>query len=553
MKTYDVVAKAIKAQGVGHCFALLGDGNMHFAGALAHLGVSFTYARHEHCAVSMAMAYARVTGQPGLATVTCGPGLTQVMTGLSAAVRARIPLVLFVGESPLRASWYNQEIDQAPFVTACGAEYVRILHKPRVTRQIQDAFSRTQMSEIPVVIGMPFDLQESEWGNLNFTFEAASDFVPSAGKVFPDPGVVDAVTALVAQAKRPVLIGGRGAVLADAGPSCIRLADKIGAVLLTSLPARGLFHRSTHSLNVVGGFASDTARKACLESDLVIAVGTSLASHSADAGRLYPNAKILHIDTHPIIYQQGRVAAHHHLCADAKIGVDAILNALGDIKGCSSGSHEWRDELAAQQKAAEYPDALPFQVAPDVIDPRQMIKALDQKLPKDWFMVNSSGHCSYYAAHMTGRSADAFLTIREFGAIGNGLSYAIGVAAARPETQVVLIDGDGGFLMHAQELETIKRHGIKLLMIVMNDAAYGSEIHKLRVDGHDETGAAFGQTDLASVARGFGLGGVSFTNLEELDSAFEDFVSGEKAALWDFHISDQIASPVMRRLTGAKK
>ena len=553
MKTYDVVAKAIKAQGVGHCFALLGDGNMHFAGALAHLGVSFTYARHEHCAVSMAMAYARVTGQPGLATVTCGPGLTQVMTGLSAAVRARIPLVLFVGESPLRASWYNQEIDQAPFVTACGAEYVRILHKPRVTRQIQDAFSRTQMSGIPVVIGMPFDLQESEWGNLNCTFEAASDFVPSAGKVFPDPGVVDAVTALVAQAKRPVVIGGRGAVLADAGPSCIRLADKIGAVLLTSLPARGLFHRSIHSLNVVGGFASDTAREACLESDLVIAVGTSLASHSADAGRLYPNAKILHIDTHPIIYQQGRVAAHHHLCADAKIGVDAILNALGDIKGCSSGSHEWRDELAAQQKAAEYPDALPFQVAPDVIDPRQMIKALDQKLPKDWFMVNSSGHCSYYAAHMTGRSADAFLTIREFGAIGNGLSYAIGVAAARPETQVVLIDGDGGFLMHAQELETIKRHGIKLLMIVMNDAAYGSEIHKLRVDGHDETGAAFGQTDLASVARGFGLGGVSFTNLEELDAAFEDFVSGEKAALWDFHISDQIASPVMRRLTGAKK
>ena len=183
----------------------------------------------------------------------------------------------------------------------------------------------------------------------------------------------------------------------------------------------------------------------------------------------------------------------------------------------------------------------------------QMIKALDQKLPKDWFMVNSSGHCSYYAAHMTGRSSDAFLTIREFGAIGNGLSYAIGVAAARPETQVVLIDGDGGFLMHAQELETVARHGIKLLMIVMNDAAYGSEIHKLRVDGHDEDGAAFGATDLASMARGFGLGGVSFRNLDHLDSAFDEFIASDKAALWDFHISDQVVSPVMRRLTAAKK
>jgi thiamine pyrophosphate-dependent acetolactate synthase large subunit-like protein len=475
------------------------------------------------------------------------------MTSLSAAVRARIPVVLFVGETPLRASWYNQEIDQAPFVTACGAEYVRILHKPRLARQIQDVFSRAQMSGIPVVIGMPFDLQESDWGDRAATVEVAADLVPSAGRAFPDPEVIDAVTAIVAKAKKPIVIGGRGAVLADAGPSCTRLADKIGAVLLTSLPARGLFYRSAHSLNVVGGFASDTARKACLDADLVIAVGTSLASHSADAGRLYPNATILHIDTHPIIYQQGRVAAHHHLCADAKIGVDAIVNAINDITDRPTISHEWRDALTAQQEAAEYPDAFPFQVEPNVIDPRQMIKMLDQKLPKDWFMVNSSGHCSYYAAHMTGRSADVFLTIREFGAIGNGLSYAIGVAAARPQTQVVLIDGDGGFLMHAQELETLKRHGIKLLMIVMNDAAYGSEIHKLRVDGHDEAGAAFGTTDLASVARGFGLDGVSFTNLEELDAAYDDFVAGEKAALWDFHISDQIASPVMRRLTEAKK
>ena len=201
MKTYDVVAAAIEAQETGHCFALLGDGNMHFAGALAHLGMPFTYARHEHCAVSMAMAYARVTGRPGLATVTCGPGLTQVMTGLAAAVRARIPLVLFVGESPLRNSWYNQEIDQAPFVTACGAEYVRILHKPRITRQIQDAFARTQMTGIPVVIGMPFDLQESDWGDLAYKVEKAADLIPAAGKMFPDPANVTSIAAMVAAAK----------------------------------------------------------------------------------------------------------------------------------------------------------------------------------------------------------------------------------------------------------------------------------------------------------------------------------------------------------------
>ena len=553
MKTYDVVAQAIKAQGSGHCFALLGDGNMHFAGALAHLGMGFTYARHEHCAVSMAMAYARVTGEIGLATVTCGPGLTQIMTGLTAAVRARIPLVVFVGESPASAHWYNQDIDQAPFVTACGAEYVRIIHKGRMARQIQDAFARTHLTGIPVVVGMPFDIQESDWGDLPVTIGPASDFVPSAGRIHPDPAAVTAMAGLIAAAKRPVLIGGRGAVMADAGAACSRLAAKIGAPLLTTLPARGLFHESPYSLNVTGGFASDIAREACIETDLVIAVGTSLAAHAADSGRLYPNARILHIDTTPRVYSQGRVAAHHHLCADARIGVEALYAALLEMSASGPADTGWRDGLMAKAAAAEYPDSKPFQVAPDVLDPRPLIKALDALLPKDWFMVNSSGHCSYFAAHMLGRSVEDFLTIREFGAIGNGLSYALGVAAARPDQQVVLIDGDGGFLMHAQELETARRHGVKLLIVVLNDRAYGSEIHKLRVDGHDEDGAAFGTTNIAAIASGFGLDGRSFTSLDGLDDAFAAFVAGDRGALWDFQISDQVVSPVMRRLTAAKK
>jgi len=552
MKTYEVVASAINAQDSEHCFALLGDGNMHFAGALAHLGVGFTYARHEHCAVSMAMAYARVTGKTGLATVTCGPGLTQIMTGLCAAVRARIPLVVFVGESPVAAHWYNQDIDQAPFVTACGAEYVRIIHKPRMARQIQDAFARTRLTGIPVVVGMPFDIQESAWGDVPTDVAAAQDFIPDAGRIHPDPVAVTAMAELIAAAERPVLIGGRGAVAANAATACVALAEHIGAPLLTTLPARGLFYQSPFSLNVTGGFASDTAREACIETDLVIAVGTSLASHAADSGRLYPKAKILHIDTTPRIYSQGRVAAHHHLCADARIGVEAVYDALV-AQASRRADTSWRDSLVAKQAAADYPDMMPFELAPNVIDPRNLIKALDNLLPKDWFMVNASGHCSYFAAHMVGRSVEDFLTIREFGAIGNGLSYALGVAAARPDQQVVLIDGDGGLLMHAQELETARRHGIKLLIIVLNDRAYGSEIHKLRVDEHDEDGAAFGPTDIASIADGFGFDGRSFTSLNGLDEAFAAFVASDHGALWDFQISDQVVSPVMRRLTASKK
>src|SRR5690606_2014050 len=109
-----------------------------------------------------------------------------------------------------------------------------------------------------------------------------------------------------------------------------------------------------------------------------------------------------------------------------------------------------------------------------------------------------------------------FLTIREFGAIGNGVSYAMGVAAARPGDTVVLFDGDGSLLMHMQELETYKRHGLNILICTLNDGAYGSEIHKLRDEGLSEAGAVFGRTDLAAIARGFGIGGIRIRDLTEI-------------------------------------
>ena len=152
-------------------------------------------------------------------------------------------------------------------------------------------------------------------------------------------------------------------------------------------------------------------------------------------------------------------------------------------------------------------DASSFEIEPGVLDPRDVVRALDQALPKDWHIVNSSGHCSYFTTHMVGRRANRFHAIREFGAIGNGLSYAIGVAAAYPDHPVVLLDGDGGLLMHAQELETVRRHNLPILLCILNDGAYGSEIHKLRADGLSDSGAVFGRGDLGSIAHGFGLAG----------------------------------------------
>ena len=116
----------------------------------------------------------------------------------------------------------------------------------------------------------------------------------------------------------------------------------------------------------------------------------------------------------------------------------------------------------------------------------------------------------------------------------------------------MLIDGDGGLLMHVQELETIRRHGLKILFCILNDGAFGSEIHKLRADGLSDHGAIFGRGDLGAVARGFGLRGQIVSDLTKLPALIEAHVSGEDAEVWDFPISDQVTSPTMRKTAGRR-
>jgi thiamine pyrophosphate-dependent acetolactate synthase large subunit-like protein len=137
--------------------------------------------------------------------------------------------------------------------------------------------------------------------------------------------------------------------------------------------------------------------------------------------------------------------------------------------------------------------------------------------------------------------------IRHFGAIGSGLSHAIGVAVARNDRKVLLIDGDGSLIMHIQELETIKRHGMNILIIVMNDGAYGSEVHKLRSEGMIEDGSVFGYCDFAGIARGFGLAGKTFKKLDDLPKLVAEFAASGAPAVWDFHVSDKVVSPTIRR------
>jgi thiamine pyrophosphate-dependent acetolactate synthase large subunit-like protein len=366
--------------------------------------------------------------------------------------------------------------------------------------------------------------------------------LPRLSPIPPHPDDVKSAAQLVAAAERVVVFAGLGAVEAKAGPACRALAAKVGGILTTTLPARGLFHDDLYSIGISGSFSTEVGLELVAQADLVIAVGGSLAYHAGGGGQLWRKAKTLHIDIDPRATRQGQEVARHHLRADARLGVEALTAAL------PARSSMWRSEAMAARIRDSKPDSHVFEIEPGLLDPRDVVEALEKSLPQEWELVNSSGHCSWFFAQMPSRPQEKFLSIREFGAIGNGTSFAMGVAAARPDRTVVLFDGDGSLLMHIQELETMKRHGMKILIIVMNDGAYGSEVHKLRSEALPEAGSVFGRPDFAAIARGFGLEGKTFKSLTDLPKLVQEFAkNGSGAAVWDFHVSDKVVSPTIRR------
>jgi acetolactate synthase I/II/III large subunit len=543
MPTYQALAHAFAAEGVDHHFTLMGDGNMHWVTAMKDLpGMNTYHARHEHCATAMAMGYYSATGKVGVASVTCGPGFTQIMTALTSAARSSVPLVVFAGEAPLGAKWYSQRIEQQPLAAACGAHYISAHTHSRMYQYVREAFHIARHERKPVVLGIPYDLQLQPLPGIG-DYKPASEITPVVARIPPNPEQSAQVAEKLARAKCPIIIAGRGVVWSDARKEVEELAEASGALLSTTLLGRGMYDHNPFSLGVAGGFARAIAREKFLEADLVIAIGSSVTYYTIDGDTLCPQAEMVQIDLAPMGLRDGNQAADIYMKADAKL---TAADLLARIKKNGKTAASVRTPDLARRIKQEPADATPFTVAKGELDPRRVFEKLETVIPRDYDQVSGSGHHSYFHTVMRGFEPTRYHCMRDFGAIGNSISYAIGVAAARKNGKVVLFEGDGSLLMHIQELEAVRRHGLKLLFIIANDGAYGAEIHKLRHEGVDETGAIFGRPDFKAIAEGFGLRGATVTDVSQFDGLMKEYEAGDTAMIWDVVTSDLVTTPKMR-------
>jgi acetolactate synthase-1/2/3 large subunit len=349
-----------------------------------------------------------------------------------------------------------------------------------------------------VLLNLPLNLQAEP-----VPPAAAASLVPPVLPAPPEPDEADvaAVADLLASASRPVLLAGRGG--RGAGDALAALADACGALLATSAVAKGLFAGNPWSLDVSGGFASPLAVSLISDADVVVAFGCALNMWTTRHGTLVSDGTTLvQVDVDPEALGRNRPVARG-VVGDSGTTATALLAALGDRGGPGYRSGALRERIATSGRWRDEP--YDDWGTGDTIDPRTLTILLDDALPSERVVAVDSGNFMGYPSMFLSVPDEAgFCFTQAFQSIGLGLATAVGAALAQPSRLPVAALGDGGALMSAAELDTVRRLGLPMVVVVYDDSAYGAEVHHFTAGEPLDT-VRFPETDIAAIGAGYGF------------------------------------------------
>ncbi|ROO91073.1 thiamine pyrophosphate-dependent acetolactate synthase large subunit-like protein [Actinocorallia herbida] len=538
MKVHERVAEKLAELGVAHAFGVIGSGNYAVTRGLVERGVRYTAARHEGGAAAMADAFARLSGTVPVLTVHQGCGLTNAVTGIGEAAKSGTPMLVLAAEPAAAAVHSNFRIAQDRLVESVGAVSMRITAGSAV-RDIVLAHRTALARGVPVLVNLPLDVQAAE--------STEPDTPPHVPQDAPEASAADVarLAGLLARARRPVLIAGRGG--RGAGPELRRLAEASGALLATSAVARGLFQGDPFDLDVSGGFSTPLAAELIGGADLLVSFGCALNMWTMRHGELVgPDTTVVQVDLDPLAPGRHR-PVDLGVVGDAALTARAVTAALAadgakesyrteEVRARIEGEGRWRKVPYEDLGTAPGTGS----ATPGRIDPRTLTIALDRMLDRDRVLAVDSGNFLGYPTMFLDVPDEFGLCFSQaFQSVGLGLPSAIGAALAQPGRLPVCGTGDGGLLMAAAELETVVRLGLPMVVIVYNDAAYGAEIHHFGRTEADAGFVTFPDADLSAVARGYGFAAVTVRGPEDL-SGVADWLAGprDRPLLIDAKVAD---------------
>ena len=523
------LAEVLRLAGVGPMFGMAGFQLLPFYEAVRALGLRHFLINDERTGAFAADAYARVSSRPGVCDATLGPGVTNLVTALVESYNAGVPLIAIAGDANRTHAWKNmtQEARQVDILRPAVKDLLRVESVQRVPEFAARAFAiATSGRPGPVVLDVPEDVAHGEFDftEKDFRLDERTFTIP-AHRIRPAPQDVAAAAALLEKSKRPLILAGGGIHLSRAYAALRRLAEEQSIPVAHTMSGKGAIACTNPLSAGLFGRYSRIANDLIAEADCLIVAGCKLGEIATKRYALIPSSvPIVHLEV--VAEEFGRTTfADVPMWCDAREGLNDLAEALaGDAARRRSERKDYAAEVGARMARWRL-EAMPrYTSAETPINMGRLIGDLQQAMPEDGILVADGG----FAAHWTGLLYDTkiagrtYVADRGLASIGYGLPGAIGAQLAAKDVPVVAITGDAGLNMTIGDLETAKRAGTNVVVVVVNNAASGyvkALQHAMYGSGNYQSSDLI-ELNYAAIAQAMGCRGIRVERPDDLAGAY---------------------------------
>ncbi len=490
-------------------------------------GVKRVLAHTEKAAAYMADGYARVSGRPGVCMAQ-SVGAANLASGLQDAYLAQAPVIAFTGRKPLNYAHRNayQELPHPPLFASVSKFSGDVNEAGELPRVFAQAW-RTAMSATPGPVHIDVDGltgDRMERCLVTTDFEQAASTVLPVHRSMADPAEVEAAARRILDAKRVAIVAGTGATMSGAGAELLALARRLQAPVATSLGARGIIPtRDPLSAGTVGNYSAPPANEIVHGAEVVLFIGCRAGDQVTLDWRIPPSStRIVQIDADPV--ELGRNYPDTvGVCGDPKTVVAQLLELLGS--GTADDSYaRWAEKIVADWKAKL--EELATADTP-LIRPERLCREITSALPENGVLVADTGYSSIWTCTCVEMNGTGQSYLRAAGSLGWAFPASLGAKCGAGDRPVMCFTGDGGFYYHLSELETARRFGIPVVVVVNNNSGFGQSYSNIRTIQGDTPGnpdelCLFGPLNFAEIAGNFGVKGIRVEKAEDIAGALRE-------------------------------
>lgn len=551
MTPSEAIVETLLAEGVNHVSGIVGSAFMDMLDLFPTAGIRFIPVRHEQSAAHMEDGFTRVTGRAGVVTGQNGPGITNMVTSVATANMAHTPMVVI---SPSAGSatvgWDGfQEADTASIFKPITKASLRVTHPSRVADVLRTAFRIAYAERGPVLYDIPRDYF---YGELEDTILLPHQY-RSERRGAGDAELLKQAAALLASAKNPVIISGRGAVDSDALSVIEEMAEYLTAPVATSYLHNDAFP-ANHPLAVgpIGYMGWKSAMNLLSKADVVLAIGTRLSVFGTlpqyDFDYFPKNAKIIQIDVNP------RNIARTHpvevgIIADAKAASVEILSMLKAQSQTRLANEERLNEVRAER--TKWDEEITSQAMQNAtpIHPRRALLEISRVLPANAIVTTDIGNVASTAnSYLKFNEGRKYLAALTFGNCGFSYPAAMGAQIGSPDSPTIAIVGDGAWGMSLHEVSTAVEQNIPTIACVFNNGQWGAE-KKNQVDFYNNrfVGSNIQTPNFSEVAKAMGANGIRVSHPEEVGDALQSAIQAGRPTVLEIMVDGTQLAPPFRR------